>query len=190
VLNLLLGNGSNINDMKRILEQKVGEICIPAFEIDKGEYCRLQCENIEEYNAISVCNLDSDILNLNLWGKESNDEEIFSHYSVEEYICNYLDTSEAEYFLMDLIDISRDQRIDSLPESYKTIIYSKIVSYLEIKTIFIGTGGMHLYNLRQVYGILNRFLEKGGSCIEYTYPPVDDMELNSILKTDIKIIKL
>ena len=182
------------------------EFCHSDFSISKnsiksGELLRIQFNNLSNYNDFLRKNDYSNVINVMNWGKKQIKKNLFQVYSSRELLINHLnynedDLKEFEYKLNPQLrlnykkSIFLNDKITNLPEPYQNIIFLKIISEKYSRPILIGTAGMHIDNLKLCYFLLSSFLEKGGICIESTYPILSKNEFIDILGVEPKVITI
>ena len=70
--------------------------------------------------------------------------------------------------------IKLDTKLSDLADPYLILLQLKCITKGEsIKEFITSDAGMHAYNLKLLYSILRKFLEKGNACLIFSYPFFD-----------------
>lgn len=172
--------------------------------IESGMLLRLNFSNLNSYNDFLKSNthlqFNQDVTNLFFWGKDISKKNIFSTYSPRELLKTHLNYNtqqiyEFKEFMYPNLKEKElrslfNKKIKSLPFADRMVIYCKLFTEKNNSPFVIGTAGMHIYNLKLTYQLLNSFLSKGGSCIELTYPQIRDSQMDNIFRSKLKIVEI
>ncbi|MFL0062720.1 hypothetical protein [Tenacibaculum maritimum] len=72
--------------------------------------------------------------------------------------------------------INLKTRLSELPDPYLVLLQLKCISKVsEKKELIISDAGMHYYNLKLFYKTLNELLEKGNTCLVFSYSSFDSI---------------
>jgi hypothetical protein len=135
-----------------------------------------------------ITNYRRDFTSVNYKGKFINRRIFFLSMTIFLYLkkIGLYDYKEI-YEFCDYFHINANQKISKLPDGMMNLVY--LMALIKTETsIIIGTAGMHGGALTYTYRLLNQFLGKGGHCIELTYPPIQDQELDAIIGVKVKSI--
>lgn len=160
---------------------------LPSMTIDPGQIIRVELQSKDQCDFLFkyFSNLS---FNKIIIGKGIKKSGFLSNQSVFTYLKN-CDVPEKEILSFCLkSNIARDEKIRRLTTAQqRTVELKSLISSSDF--FLINSSGMYLQCLEVSYEVLYGFLNRGGSCLEFTYPPYGGNDLDKILGTRLKVLK-
>ena len=162
------------------IKKRINDVEISPFIMEKNKLTRLRIKDISTYN----CLLYSFEKENNFLDSTKSNFSFFKFKKVSFYIIESGNKEFLSFLSMELLE----KRLFKLSHNeYKLI--KCITLFSKEKNVLIGTGGFSIIELETFQKLLNIALEnKKTTCLEITYPSIQDNKLDTIISTSINDI--
>lgn len=160
------------------------DLRLPPIKIKYGEIVRLEAASSIQakslYKKLSKLHFRKIIV-----GKNLPKRSVFSNPSVKGYLTRNGSLSDEQISsICEKANIPSNEKLFNLSEGQRNTVDLVGLSGVN-EFVLLSTVGMYISCLEVCYEVIKGILDKGGACIEVTYPPFSGENLDKIINPEL-----